>query len=328
MDKSGSAHGLSSIESLVRSADLMYSAYAYNQDLFDSNGVPALAFILEEGDEDDFEILVRATKTIKQGESFVAKGNIRVEVLGGKASEIGYEKLVLQVYQDVMTVFQVPPTIMSMPGTSTLESTREETSSFSMNIDAVQLVLNNAMDRAIINIWGTEYNIIRFVLKPWVNQKAQAAIDEVYLKWGVYTPNFILKRMGLPTSWWGDVPYNINAPLGLGLESWGTPPGEDVPEDWPEPKEEESSGMSGKPPGESGGDGAPGVIERPQAQGRQESPIKALLEGIQELVNVAKNRESDIKILMETNKNLTKMIEQREKFKTTIAKQYNKDKDE
>lgn len=304
MHKSGSSLGLSPLESLVKTADLRSSSVTYNQSLFDANGVPTMAFILEEGNEDDYLILKKATTNIKQGQSFCAKGKIKVEVLGGRQNEIGYKDLVEQVYQDIMTVYSIPPTLMSKPGPSTMESSREETSSFSMNIQAIQMMVNNAINRSIVKIWGEDYIDIQFVLKPWVNDKAQAAIDKIYLADGVFTPNDVRRRMGLEPVWWGNVPYNMNGPLGLGLEPWAPAP--DAPEGWPEPPAEPTQdGSPGGTPNEA--EGQPGSVERPERQGSTTERDKILLE------------------LMEYNKTLIAIIKNRELASDHIRRQLERD---
>lgn len=331
LDKAGSAVGLSSLESLVRPADLLRSASDYNLFLFDSNGVPAVAFILEEGNEDDYEILRKATKNLAQGESFTAKGKIKTEVLGGKANEVGYEKLVDQVYQDVMTVWQIPPVLMSKPGASTLESSREETSSFSMNISAVQQIINNAVTRAIVKVWKNTYADIEeilFELEPWVNEKAQAAIDKIYLAAGVYVINDIRRKKGLEKVWYGDVPYNANAPLGLGLEPWSDAPaaeGTTIPANWPKAPEKPEEGAGG-PGGQGDADGQAAEVERPERQATESNPAK-LLTFIEDMTKAAKIREKQINDLMKANKKLFKVIENREKTAAYLARMYDKDKD-
>jgi hypothetical protein len=316
LNKAGAAHGLSSLESLVASADLLHSAHDYNQDMFDSNGVPAMAFILEEGGPDDWNILTEQTKNIKQGQCFTAKGKIKPIVLGGKQNEIGYTELVEQVYQDVMTVYQIPPVLMSKPGASTLESSREETSSFSMNIGAIQFVANNAIDRFIIMVWGEEYSEIRFELGRWVNEKAQAAIDDIYAKIGVFTPNMTLRRMGREPVWWGDVPYNPNAPLGQGM---------------PDPLELARVSAQAKPQGsQDQAEGRPAETERPQNQGRESSPTKDVrsdmevdyVSVINDLVNLSTAREKQLAEMTEVIKSLTQIIENKELASSYITAQY------
>lgn len=250
----GSTHGLSSIESLVTQAKLNQTVINYNYDLFLQNGVPTLHINTEEANQDDYDLLLETVKETKQGETLVTRGKVNTTVIGGKANELNSSDLSDSVYQDVMTVFQIPPVLMCVPGESTSESSREETNSFAMNIRTIQKIINNMINRAIIRIWGDSYADLRFELKPWINEKSQAAIDEIGIKCGWLVPNDILKRDGKATKEYGDKPFAQNfIPQLIGEVPW-QPAGTNT--------------SAGKPSEPEGGRAA---VDRPRRQGAANS---------------------------------------------------------
>jgi hypothetical protein len=270
MNRLGSIRGLSPLESLIKNVNVYNAIMNYNQDLFDGNGILSYIFALKKGNKDDFKRLVENVKERKTGESLTVTGEVDAQSLGQTGTETAYSDMINQVYQDTMTVYSVPPVMMNIMGLkSGQEASREGSNAFALKIDSIQLFVNNLIDQAIRLIWGPAYQKIRFNLKPWINEKARAAIHDIYLKHYVMTINDVRAEKGLKKLDWGDEPFFPNyLPQLLDKVSWD------------ELKQQD------KAPGEN--DQAPGRssdVERPQNQGSETDQLKELIINLSEVVS-------------------------------------------
>lgn len=213
MNKLGSSlYGISSIESLVKLANLYNYSTAYNTALFESGGIPAIVFTMLGGLDSDFERLIAMLEEAKTGRSLGLFGDIRIDKIGVTSQDINFQGIFEHVTQMVMTVFQVPPVMMSLQGASTKETSKSEMNAFGGKVRSVQWMVNNIVSQMIHKIWGEQYEDIFFSLNPWHDPATLSAIHKIYLATGVLTPNDVRKELDLPPVKWGDAPYNPNFP--------------------------------------------------------------------------------------------------------------------
>jgi len=205
-------YGISSIESLIKLANLYNYATGYNTALFESGGVPAVVFTMKSGTDPDYERMIEMLNETKTGRSLGLFGDIDLEKVGVTNQDINFQGIFDHVTQMVMSVFQVPPVMMSMQGASTKETSKSEMNAFGGKIRAIQWMVNTIVSSIIHKVWGEEYNDIRFVLNPWQDLATMSAIHKIYLTTGVLTPNDVRRELDLPDVDWGDAPYNPNFP--------------------------------------------------------------------------------------------------------------------
>lgn len=268
MNKLGSSlYGMSSLESLVNVSNLYNYTLGYNTALFEGGGVPAVTYIMKTGNERDFDRMVEMLENTKAGKNLGLFGDVDIHEIGISTKDMDFKGLVDHLVQMVMTVFQVPPVMMSMQGASSKETSKSEINSFGGVIRAVQRMVNNIITQIIHKIWGPEYEDVRFVLKPWNDPESQAAIYKIYLTTAVMTPNDVRKELDLPKVEWGDKPFYANFPA----EESGVLP--------PEP----AGGAAGAAPTASSGSSPSGNTDRSRPSGRGDRPKKGYELALDEL---------------------------------------------
>lgn len=203
--------GLSPLESVVDSANLYIQGKEYAIKLFESGGVPLGAIVLEEGSDDDYEILVESLRGEKKiGEILALRGKIDFKKMGSSQDEMQYVDLAEQATNDIQMVFQVPSQMIGMGVQAKKESAKEERNAFSSKVRSLQIILSKAITMVIRKIFGEYYNDIVFEFNMWVDEASRAAIHKIYLTTGVMTPNEVRRELGLPPVKWGDEPFSPN----------------------------------------------------------------------------------------------------------------------
>lgn len=200
-------YGISDLETGIQSADLSASAKAYNRNLFENKGIPTLAYLVKDASEAQFKRIKKELKAVKAGDNILLSGDITVQPIGGLNKDLEYVELLDATRREMMSVLRVPTVAIGYESKVSLEGARVQLQSFGFRINGIQQVVENAIDRVTINLFGDSYWDVRFELNEWVDPYVQAQIDAIHLKWGVIVPNEVRDRLGMKERPGGDVPY-------------------------------------------------------------------------------------------------------------------------
>lgn len=201
------------LETLIYDSNIYAAAMAYIRNMYKSGGLGRMAFIMEEGSSDDYKTMKADVKS-RKGSSVTIKGKIKIQPLSLSPKDMQYETIYDDFVEKVMTLYSVPPIMMSKPNASYKESSKSEMNAFASKIRALQRCLENGINQAILKLHGDLYADIRFKLKPWVDPATQAAIYEILMRIGVTNPNEVREELDKPKfkEEWADLPYNFNFP--------------------------------------------------------------------------------------------------------------------
>ena len=208
MNKMGSAfYGVSDLETIVRSANLYSQAKGYNERLFDNSGIPTLAITVKGASKDQMDRIEEYLKTVEAGDNLLLDGDIEIKPISGFNKDLEYVGLLNATRQEMMVVMRVPTVAIALDVSTNLETARGALTTFGFRINGIQQIVENAIDRITIRLFGDYYKNVRFELNEWVDPYQQAQIDAIYLKWGVFTPNDVRERLKMKPRPWGNKPY-------------------------------------------------------------------------------------------------------------------------
>jgi len=201
-------YGVSDVETIVKSANLYSTAKGYNQELFDNSGIPTLAFLVRDASEDQFNRIEKKLKEIRAGDNILLSGDVTIQAISGINKDLEYVELLNSTRREMMSVLRVPTIAIGYESKVSLEGARVQLNTFGFRINGIQQVIENAIDRVIIQLFGESYWDVRFELHEWVDPYVQAQIDAIYLKWKTIVPNEVRKRLRLPPIEGGDDPVS------------------------------------------------------------------------------------------------------------------------
>ena len=211
----GSETGFPPMETLIPDANLYVASRNFVKSLYNSGGVGIQAFILEEGSDDEFRTLREDLKQTR-GTSIAVKGKkLKIQSLSNTPKDMEYGNMDNVWKQKVMTSLGVPPVMMAMGNDNAFkDSSKSQMNVFSSRVRAEHRFLKNIVDRAIIKLFGEEYDHVRIVFDDFVDPLTQSEIWKLQMDIGVLTPNIVRRYLGLPRikDEWADLPYNFNFP--------------------------------------------------------------------------------------------------------------------
>jgi len=207
--------GFPPVETLIPDANLYIASRNFVKSLYNSGGVGILAFILEEGSDDEFKSLKEDLRNTK-GTSIAIKGKkLKIQSLSATPKDMQFDSIDNKWRQKVMSSMGVPPVMMALGEDSAFKDTsKSQMNVFSSRVRAEQRFLENAINQAIIKMFGDDYDTIRLKFDNWIDPLTQAQIWKILMDIGVLTPNIVREQLGLPhiEEEWADLPYNFNFP--------------------------------------------------------------------------------------------------------------------
>jgi HK97 family phage portal protein len=208
MNRMGSAfYGMSDLETVVQPADLHRSAFGYNKKFFENAGIPTLAYLVKDASDPQMKSIEKKLKEIRVGDNILLGGDITIEPLSVSSKDMEYAELLSSTRKEMMAVIRVPSVAIGYETKTSLEGARVQLNTFGFRINGIQQIVENAIDRIILRLFGENYVDIRFELNEWVDPYVQAQIDAIHSKWGAIVPNEIRKRLGYKPLPDGDKPY-------------------------------------------------------------------------------------------------------------------------
>lgn len=208
MNRLGSAfYGVSDIECLVKPANVYRQAINYNEKTFENAGIPTLAYLVKDASEEQFKKIKKDLSEVKVGDNLVLMGDITIDPISLSSKDLEYAELLNTSRREMMSVLRVPSVVIGYESKVSLEGARVQLNTFGFRVNGIQQVVENAVDRVILRLFGDGYVDVRFELNEWLDPYVQAQIDAIHLKWGVVVPNEVRKRLGMKPRKGGNVPY-------------------------------------------------------------------------------------------------------------------------
>lgn len=233
---------VSSLRSLVDSANILFHARNYNNDIFRSGGMPSFAYIFKGGiNKDVFKKTVKEANTVKAGKNLFFKADIDIKQIGGFNKDMEYEKLIRSAYQDFMTAMRSSPLMTNLIDKAGGED-KNEFNAFSEKIHTLQSIMNDTVNEITwklnvepldikytdeiakvfknrrmkvdtqlkkvlllkANRASNPHKSVVFKLRKWVDLRLLSAIQKIWLDTGVMSPNEARAQIGLEPREGGD----------------------------------------------------------------------------------------------------------------------------
>lgn len=240
------------LRSLIDSANILFHARNYNNDIFRSGGMPSFAYIFKGGiTKDVFKRTVKEANHVKAGKNLFFKADVDIKQVGGFNKDMEYEKLMKSAIQDFMTGMRISPLMMNLMEKSGGED-KNEFNAFSEKIHTHQSIMDDAVNETFWKIFvqttqklftdgiqkvfknkrlsvesklekvnvlkekraSNPYKKVRFHLRKWVDLRLLSAIQKIWIDAGIINPNEGRKMIGLPPREGGDEYIDLNASVG------------------------------------------------------------------------------------------------------------------
>jgi len=230
------------MRSLIESANILFHARAYNNDIFRSGGMPSFAYIFKQGiTKDVFKKTVKEANHVKAGKNLFFKADVDIKQIGGFNKDMEYSDLMRSAIQDFMTALRNSPLMTNLWDKKGGED-KNEFNAFSEKIHTMQSIMNDSVNEVIWKIfvqkvhktWTDDinktfnddrleaefklekvrllkekradnpYKKVKFKLRKWVDLRLLSAVQKIWLDTGVISPNEARGQLGFEPREGGD----------------------------------------------------------------------------------------------------------------------------
>ncbi|MEM1937950.1 MAG: phage portal protein [Candidatus Caldarchaeum sp.] len=189
------AYGTPKIATLSRILLAKREAELFLFQVFMRKGVLSKAILLKHGDEATFNRLRAVLEEARPGDNLLLMGEIDVKTLSQPVEDLRIIEMLAEFRQRIMAVFRVPPIVYGVVEGVNLETSRNQMTTFSQYVKALQRVFAAGATMALKRILGVDGFSLKLV--EWVNMEQETRLHVERVRAGLETIEEARRAMGL-----------------------------------------------------------------------------------------------------------------------------------